>query len=68
MRNAILFSCGILAVVSGCTKDNLLHGMYDGFRVHNELQSSPSERAVRQELPAYSDYQRMRKENVEDTR
>lgn len=68
MRKALLFFCGLLAVVSGCTRDNLLHGMYDGFRVHNELQSSPPERAVRQESPAYSDYQRMRKETTEDIR
>lgn len=35
--------------------------MYEGIRVRNDLQSSPSERLGKTETPDYDTYQRMRK-------
>ena len=58
----LLFNILCLLLMTGCSKDNVIHGVYDGFRVRNDLQSSPPERDGRPESPDYTEYERMRKE------
>ena len=51
-----------LLLSSSCTGDNVRHGLYEGIRTRNDLQSSPSERFGKPESPDYPEYERMRKE------
>ncbi len=49
-----------LQLFAGCTMDNVRHGIYEGIRARNDLQSSPSERVGKQEEPNFSEYERLR--------
>jgi len=63
IRTATLLLLGLgLLFLAGCTADNVCHGLYEGFRVRNDLQSSPPERAGKPESPNYLEYERLRKE------
>ena len=53
-----------LRMLAGCT-DNVRQGMYEGFRTRNDLQTSPSERVGRQEVPDYREYEQLRKKQKE---
>ncbi|OGW34109.1 MAG: hypothetical protein A2X58_11310 [Nitrospirae bacterium GWC2_56_14] len=53
-----------LLLLTGCSKDWFLHGMYEGLRTHNDLQSTPAERVGQPDSPNYGDYERMRKERA----
>ena len=57
----LLFALLWLQLLAGCT-DNVRRGIYEGFRVRNDLQNSPSERVGKQEAPDYQQYERLRKE------
>jgi hypothetical protein len=58
----MLFNILFLLLLTGCSKENLIQGMYDGVRTHNDLQSTPLERAGKPDSPDYLEYERMRKE------
>ena len=60
----ILLSVLCWQLLAGCSTDHLARGLYDGIRVHNDLNSPPSERLGKQEAPDYRDYERMRKERL----
>jgi len=51
-----------MLLFSGCTGDNVRHGLYEGIRTRNDLQNSPPERFGKPESPDYQEYERMRKE------
>ena len=52
----------LMLLFSGCTGENVRHGLYEGIRTRNDLQSSPAERLGKPESPDYQEYERMRKE------
>lgn len=58
----MLFNILFLLLMTGCSKDRFLHGMYEGLRTHDDLQSTPAERVGRPDSPDYLEYERMRKE------
>ena len=58
----LLLTMLLLPLFAGCTGENVRHGLYEGIRTRNDLQSSPSERLGQPESPVYSEYERMRKE------
>ena len=63
IRTVTLLLIGLgLSLMAGCTADNVRHGLYEGFRVRNDLQRSPPERAGKPESPDYLEYERLRKE------
>ncbi len=51
-----------LALSAGCTTDAVWRGLYEGVRVHNDLHSTPPERAGQPASPDYTAYERMRSE------
>lgn len=53
-------------MMAGCAVDNVRHGLYEGIRTYNNLQSTPSEQVGRPESLTYQDYERMRKERQEE--
>jgi hypothetical protein len=57
-RMVLIFS--LLLLIGGCTGENFKQGLYDGLKVHNDLQSTPSERLGRPD-PTYGQYQQMQK-------
>ena len=57
----LLATFGLL-LPAGCTTDGVQHGLYEGFRVRNDLQSSPSERIGKPDSLDYQEYNRLRKE------
>ena len=65
MIRSVLFSLVALglSLCSGCTTDGVRQGLYEGFRVRNDLQSSPSERIGKPESVNYLEYERLRKEH-----
>lgn len=62
IRSVILLAVLGLLLLAGCSTDNLKHGLYEGFRVRNDLQSSPPERGDKPVSPDYQEYERLRKE------
>ena len=62
IRCRLLFILPLLASLVGCTVDHVRQGFYEGFRVRNDLQSSPPERAGKPVSPDYLEYERLRKE------
>ncbi|KAF0218957.1 MAG: hypothetical protein FD174_2473 [Geobacteraceae bacterium] len=54
-----------LIMIGGCATDNMRQGLYEGFRVQSNLQSSPPERVGKPESPNYQDYERLKKERLE---
>jgi len=59
---ALFFFVLWLQLLVGCSVKNVKTGIYEGFRVQNDLQSSPAERAGRPESPDYGQYEQMKKE------
>ena len=57
----LLIMLGLLCF-AGCSVDNVKHGLYEGFRTRQDLQSTPSERASKPESPNYQEYERLKKE------
>lgn len=57
----MLFVMGFMVLMGGCSGDNLRQGLYDGFKVHNDLQASPSERIGKPDSPSYNQYQQLNK-------
>lgn len=53
------------ALLSGCSTSNLYGGIYEGVRVRNQLQSTPSERLNQAEPMNYQQYERERKERFD---
>jgi len=51
-----------LLLFSGCTGENVRHGLYEGIRTRNDLQNSPPDRFGKPESPDYPEYERLRKE------
>jgi hypothetical protein len=51
-----------LLLLTCCTADNVRHGLYEGIRTRNDLQTSPNERYGKPDSPDYPEYERMRKE------
>lgn len=58
----LLLTMLCIMLFSGCTGDNVRHGLYDGIRTRNDLQCSPPERFGKPESPDYQEYERLRKE------
>lgn len=58
----LLLTMLLLLPCSGCTGENVRHGLYEGIRTHNDLQSPPPERLGQPASPDYSEYERLRKE------
>lgn len=55
----------LLLLVAGCTSQGVVQGMYEGARVRNQIQSAPSERVGKPELPSdYQSYDAMRRESA----
>jgi hypothetical protein len=54
----------VLASLGGCTVDHVTQGFYEGFRVRNDLQSSPQERLGKPESPNYQQYEQLKKEQL----
>ena len=61
-RTSILIMLLALALLAGCAADHLRGGLYDAFRVRNDLQSSPAERLGQPDSPNYAEYERQRQE------
>lgn len=57
----LLFVLGLPLFV-GCSVKHVSTGIYEGFRVQNDLQSSPAERLGKPESPDYGQYEQMKKE------
>lgn len=54
----------VTALVTGCSAQGMHQGIYEGARVKNLLQSPPSERFGKPELPSdYRSYDSMRGKN-----
>lgn len=51
-----------LQLFVGCSVKHVTTGIYEGIRVQNDLQSSPSERLGKPESPDYGQYEQMKKE------
>ncbi|SNB45250.1 hypothetical protein [Geobacter sp. DSM 9736] len=49
-----------LLMLTGCSSERLRQGMYEGFRVRNDLQTTPAEKVGRPESPDYGEYERLR--------
>ena len=63
IRTAMLLLAALgLLLCAGCTTDKVRQGLYEGFRVRNDLQSSPSERLGKPDSVDYLEYERQRKE------
>lgn len=63
IRSAMLLLTVLgLLLLAGCAADNVRHGLYEGFRVRNDLQSLPPERVGKPDSPDYREYERLRKE------
>ena len=60
--STFIFLLLCMQLLAGCSSDKVTRGLYEGIRVRNGLQSSPSERFGKQEVPVYPEYERMRKE------
>jgi hypothetical protein len=58
----LLLLMGLLCV-AGCAAD-VRPGLYEGFRVRNDLQSPPSERLGKPDSPNYLEYERLKKEQA----
>ena len=58
----LVFTMLLLPLFTGCTGENVRHGLYEGLRTRNDLQSPPPERFGKPESPDYSEYERLRKE------
>jgi hypothetical protein len=58
----LLLTMLLMLLFSGCTGENVWHGLYEGIRTRNDLQSPPPERFGKPESLDYSEYERMRKE------
>ncbi len=61
-RSVILLATLSLLLLTSCSADNLRHGLYEGIKTRNDLQSSPSERFGKPEAPSYPEYERLRTE------
>ena len=59
---ALLLFVLLLQLLVGCSVKHVTTGIYEGFRVQNDLQSSPAERVGRPESPDYGQYEQMKKE------
>lgn len=57
----MLFVLGLLLSIGGCTGENLRQGLYEGFKVHSDLKSTPSERIGRPDAPTYDQYRQLQK-------
>jgi len=58
----LLFFILWLQLLVGCSVKQVTTGVYEGFRVQNDLQSSPAERVGKPESPDYGQYEQMKKE------
>lgn len=58
----LLLTMLLMLLCSGCTGENVRHGLYEGIRTRNDLQRTPHERLGKPEAPDYSEYERLRKE------
>jgi uncharacterized lipoprotein len=61
MATHILIGLLFTMVLAACSSKNISPGIYEGVRTRSQLQSTPSERLGRPELPAdYQSYDSMR--------
>jgi len=66
MTKRSLALAAVFICLTGCCSKNLYRGIYEGVRVNKQLETSPSERLGRPELPVdYQQYDdnRLRKSN-----
>jgi hypothetical protein len=61
---SLLIMVTLVAVLAGCTTNQVRGGLYEGFRVRNDLQNSPAERVGKPEAPNFNEYERQRREQT----
>jgi hypothetical protein len=61
---SLLFILLVPVSIVGCTVDHVKQGFYEGFRVRNDLQTSPQERLGKPESPNYQQYEQLKKEQL----
>lgn len=62
-----ILAAAFLLAVAACTPAQICENFYEGFRVRNQLQATPQQRAMTTGLPDYAQYEAFRKKWRDET-